>query len=538
MFSVLKNAVEKSDILEYTELLAAKFLMGVNMRRGLFSRAAAIFLFLALPVLHAANANCQFLQKAKLNASGGAPGANFGFSLAVSANGRISIIGAYEKKNQCGAAYVFTRGGTGWKERQELSPLSGNEQEAFGWSVALSGNGGTAIVGAIGKDMKAGAAYVFSRTGTSWKLQRKLKASDGAAGDNFGFSLALSADGGTVIIGAPAADSFHGRAYVFMRTGSRWIQKQELSNPDSSAYDEFASAVAISADGSTALIGAYEKNGQIGSVYVFRRSKTAWKEQQELTPPVSDEPEAFGWSVALNSNGTAAIIGAIGKNAGAGAAYVFKRNGTAWKWQRELTVSGKEIFGTSVALSGDGDTALVGANGKNDRAGAVYVFTSKDGIWTQKQVLSASDAAANGDFGVSVALSAYGDTALVGSLANSAYAFSIPLQPPNWNNIAPYMKTLFGVTDNGEGIAILQDGEILHILPSVSSDPVFLALDRDLPQVLKSIQLYQGKTAMSGPGSKNDGNITPVERKKILDMAAQALKNMLQSIEKNKGQKK
>ncbi len=502
------------------------------MLRRFFPPAAAFWAVLMLFVLRAGHADCLFLQKSKLNAAKVAPGDNFGFSLSISANGRAAVVGAYEKNGQHGAAYVFTRGGTAWQERLELMPPAGNEQDAFGWSVALSGNGGTAIIGAIGKDAKAGAAYVFTRTGASWKLHQELMASDRAAGDNFAFSLALSADGDTAIIGAPAADSFHGRAYVFERIGPGWVQKQELRNPDASSYDEFASAVAISADGNTALIGAYEKNGQIGSAYVFARSGTAWKMQQELTPPVSDEPEAFGWSVALNANGNTAIIGAIGKNAGAGAAYIFKRYGTVWKWQREFTVSGKEIFGTSVALSGDGDTALVGANGKNKRAGAAYVFTSKNDIWSQEQVLSAPDAAANGDFGVSVALSAYGNTALIGSLANSAYAFAVSLHAPSWNNIAPYMKTLFGVADNGEGIEILQDGTILHILPNSGPDPVFLALDRNLPQVLKSIQLYQGKNLAIGP------KISPEERKKILDMAAEALENMLRSIRKNEGSKK
>ena len=505
------------------------------MLRRIFPLAAVVLMLCAVSVVHA---DSHFLQKAKLSAIGGSSGDNFGYSLALSANGRTALVGAYEKGNQHGAAYVFTRAGSAWKEQHELASQDGTEQEAFGWSVALSGDGGTALIGAIGKHTKMGSAYVFTRTGSTWK-KRDLAPSDGAPGDNFAFTVAMSGDGRTALIGAPGADAFRGRAYMFERIGSAWVQKQELTNPDGLPYEGFASSVALSADGRTALIGAYEKYGQTGSAYVFARSGTVWKKQQELTPPVNDEPEAFGWSMALNADGGTAIIGAIGKNAGAGAAYIFKCYGTVWKWQREFTVSGKEIFGTSVALSGDGDTALIGANGKNERSGAAYVFTSKDDIWSQKQVLSASDAAANNDFGVSVALSAYGNTALVGSLANSAYMFAAPLKQPNWNDVAPYVKNLFGVMDDGSGIEMMEDGTILRIPSSGHPDTVFETLGKNLPQLLHAIRLYQSAN-MNSPlsGTIASGaveNMLPAkDRGRILDMAIEALKGMLQSLEQNK----
>ena len=256
------------------------------MRRRLLPLAVVSMLF----VLRAGNADCQFSQKAKLNARGGAAGDNFGFSLALSANGGTSLVGAYEKNAQRGSAYVFTRSGPEWKEQQELAAPESPEPEAFGWSVALSGDGGTALIGAMGKDKKRGAAYVFTRAGAAWTRGQELKASDGTAGDNFAFSVALSADGSTALIGAPAANSFLGRAYIFKRIGSTWVQKQELTNPDGSANEEFASSVALSADGGTVLVGAYEKNAQRGSAYVFTRSGSEWKEQQELAAPESPEP--------------------------------------------------------------------------------------------------------------------------------------------------------------------------------------------------------------------------------------------------------
>jgi uncharacterized repeat protein (TIGR01451 family) len=187
--------------------------------------------------------------------------------------------------------------------------------------VALSGDGNTALVGSPGNNSSQGAAYVFTRSGTTWSQQPELTASDGAASDLFGNSVALSGDGNTALVGAPLHDSFQGAAYVFTRSGTTWSQQQELTASNGAADDQFGHSVALSGDGNTALVGAPIHDSYQGAAYVFTRSGTMWSQQQELTASDSFQ---FGDSVALSGDGNTALVGSYGNNSAQGAAYVFE----------------------------------------------------------------------------------------------------------------------------------------------------------------------------------------------------------------------
>jgi hypothetical protein len=357
----------------------------------------------------------------------GAPEDFFGYAVALS--GDTALVGAYRHKvggNPLqGSAYVFTRSGNTWNLQQKLTASDGDLWGAyFGFSVALSGD--TALVGAfaetIGQNWAQGSAYVFARTGTTWSLQQKLTASDGTEESYFGYSVALSGD--TALVGAPYDDAggnqWQGAAYIFTRSGTSWGEQQKLVASDGTVADFFGRSVALSGD--TALVGAGTNLGGSGSAYVFTRSGITWNLQQKLTAPDISPPSAggFGGSVALSED--TALVGAsydyVGTNDWQGSAYVFTRSGTTWTHQQRLTASdGKagDFFGVSVALSGD--TALVGAyrdrvHGKAEQ-GSAYVFTRDDTTWSERARLTASDGAAGDNFGVSVALS--DDGALLGA---------------------------------------------------------------------------------------------------------------------------
>ena len=280
--------------------------------------------------------------------------------------------------------------------------------------MAISGS--TAVVGAPqGPGTGAGVAYVFVRSGTAWSRQAVLTALHGAPSDGFGASVAIS--GATAVIGAPGFST--GAAYVFVRSGTAWSQRAELTASDGAGTDYFGSAVAIS--GSTAVVGAPGKNTGAGAAYVFVGSGTAWSQQKELT---AADAFTFGSSVAIY--GSTAVIGAPIYNTYA-AAYVFVRSGTAWSQQAKLTASDAaagDDFGIWVALSGS--TAVVGANANfSGGAGAAYVLCRSGTAWSQQAELTASDAALQDQFGISVAI--YGSTAVVGAQYNSktgaAYVF-------------------------------------------------------------------------------------------------------------------
>ena len=212
--------------------------------------------------------------------------------------------------------------------------------------------------------------------------QAQLLAFDGAAGDYFGYSVALS--GETALVGAPwgtvGSNVEQGSAYVFVRSGAGWIQQAKLLATDGAAYDNFGYSVALS--GETALVGAPGGNAEQGSAWVFTRSGADWSQQAHLTASDGAAGDWFGYRVAISSD--TALVGSpqqtVGGNADQGSAYVFTRSGASWSQQAHLTASDGAAhdyyFGNSVAISGE--TALVGAPGdtvgSNTLQGSAYVL--------------------------------------------------------------------------------------------------------------------------------------------------------------------
>ena len=350
-------------------------------------------------------------QQAKLTAADAAPSNYFGLSVAISEF--TAVVGAPGKNSTTGAAYVFVHSKRGWSQQAELTAADAAPSDGFGSSVAISG--GTAVVGAYGKNSNAGAAYVFvhsGKHGKHWSQQAELTAADAAPGDYFGVPVAIS--GSTVVVGAARKNSSTGAAYVFVHSGKHWSQQAELTADAAAPGDLFGFSVAIS--GSTVVVGAVRKNSSTGAAYVFAGSGTAWSQQAELTAADAAPGDGFGYSVAIS--GSAVVVGADWKNSFTGAAYVFAGSGTAWSQQAELTPADAatgEFFGDSVAISGS--TVVVGATGKNSYTGAAYVFAGSGTAWSQQAELTAADAAPGDDFGL-VAIS--GSTVVVGAPQKNA----------------------------------------------------------------------------------------------------------------------
>jgi hypothetical protein len=304
--------------------------------------------------------------------------------------------------------------------------LSGDAGDKFGSSVALSRDGNTTLVGVPFDDVDGkidqGSAYVFVHSGSGWIQQFKLLASDGEGGDLFGYSVALSADGNVALVGAPENDA----VYVFTRSGSSWSQQAKLTagNPG----DYFGSSVALSGDGYTALVGApHDKQGWIyfqGMAYVFVRSGTNWIGQSLPKASATGGRDVYGISVSLSADGNTALVGSFNGGGFQGSVSVWIFDGTDWVLQELLIASdgtpyNYNNFGGSVALSDDGNTALIGANlvdvdGRTDQ-GSAYVFVRNGTTWVQQAQLIALGGAENDYFGSSVALSGNGNKALIGA---------------------------------------------------------------------------------------------------------------------------
>jgi hypothetical protein len=350
-----------------------------NQNRYAFA-LAGVLLLIVMPAWAATP-----VELAKLLADDGAGNDSFGFSVALS--GDTALVGAFrdsddEKGSDLGSAYVFTRSGATWSQQAKLTAADGTPNDTFGGSVALSGD--TAVIGAILNDDSgddSGAAYVFTRSGTTWSLQAKLTAADGAAGDWFGYGVTLSGD--TAVIGAVHDDDRgidSGSAYVFTRTGTTWSLQAKLTAADGAAGDVFSISSALSGD--TVVIGADLNDARgvdSGAAYVFTRSGVTWSQQAKLTATDGAAGDLFGYSVALA--GDIAVIGANmadDKDLNSGAAYVFTRSGSLWSQRAKLTAAdgtSDDALGWSVALSGN--TTVIGAAHDDDKgkdSGSAYVF--------------------------------------------------------------------------------------------------------------------------------------------------------------------
>ncbi|MGH8272832.1 MAG: FG-GAP repeat protein [Gammaproteobacteria bacterium] len=313
-------------------------------------------------------------QSGMLIASDGAAGDQFGSRLAVAgSNLLVGAPGASVGGNSAqGAAYVFTQAGGKWSESQKLTASDGAAGDEFGGAIALSGT--TALVGAryatVSGNSRQGAVYAFGEAGGGWSQTQKIVESNGAAGDLFGSAVTL--DGATAFVGAPAANAggnaLAGAAYVFADSAGVWSQTQRLTASDGAAGDSFGSALAL--DGTMALVAAPEAtvSGQInqGKVYAFNSSGGAWGQTDILVAEDGASGDQFGAALTLDSGRAF-----VGNGSGSGQAYIYNFAGGQWTQGNEFL--GGTGYGKSVAL--EGPVALVGSpGGISDQSGGTAYF--------------------------------------------------------------------------------------------------------------------------------------------------------------------
>jgi len=372
----------------------------------------------------------------------------FGYKVATSADGKTIIVGAENDEigatTGTGVVYVFDRVGSSFNQVGILTgSLAVDSGDNFGQSVATSADGKTIIVGdyfdEIGAATNTGVVYVFDRVGNSFNQVGILTGSlAGDTNDYFGQSLATSADGKTIVVGAYfdeiGATGATGVVYVFDRVENSFNQVGILTGSLAvDLFDLFGQSVATSADGKTIVVGAY--NDEIGAttgtgvVYVYDRVGSSFNQVGILTGSYAvDDNDQFGHSVATSADGKTIIVGSyndeIGATGGTGVVYVFDRVGNSFNQVGILTgsyaVNANDGFGYSVATSADGKTIIVGAYndeiGAATNTGVVYVFNRQENSFNRVGILTGSYAVdASDTFGRSVATSADGKTIIVGA---------------------------------------------------------------------------------------------------------------------------
>jgi hypothetical protein len=439
-----------------------------------------------------------------VKASNPAASAYFGYGMALSADGRTLAVGAMGEGSgsagidgdqsdtaspSAGAVYVFTRDNSRWSQQAYVKASNARSGTGFGFSVALSADGNTLAVGAntegsgaTGIDgdqsdnsaFNAGAAYVFSRSGSTWRQQAYVKASNTRALANFGGSVALSADGNTLVVGSPGesgadigingneADTsapVAGAVYAFTRAGTTWSQQAYIKASNARFGAFFGFSVALSGNGDLLAVGAMSESGGAGGVdgnqfdtsrpgagaaYTFTRTGGAWAPQSYLKAAIPHVGDAFGWSIALSADGSTLAAGSLSEDGGAtgvdgnqadtsapgaGSVHVFRQTGGTWSQEAYVKTTRVTVaaqFGASVALSADGGRLAVGAIYENSgargidgdqgdtsamHAGAVYTYRRGTAGWAPERYLKAPNPQANGVLGYSVAWASDGTLA-------------------------------------------------------------------------------------------------------------------------------
>ena len=435
----------------------------------------------------------------------------FGNGLALSADGSIMAISSLEDSRspgingaaddnsmeESGAVYVYRNDGVSWDNVDYLKASNPGAGDRFGFSIALSADGSTLAVGSLDdsdstgdgsandNDLAAdsGAVFIFRFDGATWMQEAYIKASNAEAGDLFGSSVSLSADGNTLIVGAPGEDSGRngagnpqfdnsaddsGAAYLFAFTGQTWSQVAVIKSSNTDSGDGFGTAVAMSDGGTRILIGAPAERSvstgidgdqtdnslpQAGAAYLFAYDGADLIQEAYLKPGRQLRGgSAFGGVLDVSGDGTVVAIGAVAEESAAtginadpgvgvsedsGAVYVFRTNGTEWTQEAYIKASNTgagDAFGSAIALGFDGSELLIAAPGEDSQgigvqgndaddalgeSGGAY-YLRFDGIgWRQQTYLKASNTDSNDRFGTAVAISADGHRAVVGAPGES-----------------------------------------------------------------------------------------------------------------------
>jgi hypothetical protein len=336
-----------------------------------------------------------------------------------------------------GTAYVWVRSGSTWSQQSKLEASSGANFDLFGRAIDMSGDGNYIIVGAQGDDnnglSSSGSAWVFVRSGSSWSQQQLIAPSDMSASKAFGSSVSINTDGTYIAVGAygDGGGNNQGAAYVFTRSGTTWTQQQKIAGSDTTTNDRFGSGIAINSDATYIGVTALGE-GTGGSAYIFSRSGSTWTQDTKLVPSNTGSSDNLGGNaggngglVDLSDDGSYFIAGApyedgaTNSTSSSGAAYIWKRTGSSWSEEailRASDVAASQLFGTSAKLSADGNYAICGAWGDTGQNGAAYVFERSGSTWTQLKKLTASDVAGNDQYGWSTDISGDGKYVIVGAI--------------------------------------------------------------------------------------------------------------------------
>ena len=413
-------------------------------------------------------------QGAKLVGTGNTGAANQGYIVSISADGNTAIVGGDTDNSSQGAAWIYTRSGATWSQQGAKlvgTGAVGNAQQ--GVAVSLSADGNTAIMGGYADNSFQGAAWIFTRSGTTWSQQGdKLVGTGNTGAARQGRAVSISADGNTAIVSGNRDNSDQGAAWIFTRSGTTWTQQgAKLVGTGNTGAAQQGRAVSLSADGNTAIVGGNRDNSDQGAAWIFTRSDTTWTQQGvKLVGTGNTGAARQGAAVSLSADGTTAILGGNLDNTNQGAAWIFTRSGATWTQQGAKLVgtgnTGAAEQGVAVSISADGTTAILGGNLDNTNQGAAWVFTRSGTTWSQRgDKLVGTGAVGNAQQGYAVSISADGTTAILGGYADNS------IQGAAWvYTYVPPPPTITSATYNASTGVLVVTGTNLVAIAGATND--------------------------------------------------------------------
>ncbi|HTB07648.1 MAG TPA: T9SS type A sorting domain-containing protein [Bacteroidia bacterium] len=402
----------------------------------------------------------------KLVGTGATGTASQGISVSISADGNTAIVGGCTDNSNAGAAWIYTRSSGIWTQQGSKLVGTGAVYSASqGISVSISADGNTAIVGGYSDNGGAGAAWIFTRSGGTWMQQGSKLIGTGAVngtyGANQGVSVSISADGNTAIVGANEDNGGAGAVWVYTRSGGTWKQQgSKLVGTGAIGLANLGTWVSISADGNNVIVGGDGDNSNTGAAWIFTRSGGTWTQQGSKLVGTGAKGSALqGISVSISADGNTAIVGGSNDSSDVGAAWIYTRSGGIWTQQGNKLVgtgaAGKTQQGFAVSISADGNTAIVGGHNDSNHIGAVWAYMRSGGIWIQQ----GSKLVGTGTVGLSyqgwsVSISADGNTAIIGGYGDNvntgaAWIFNSSIPTGIENILKQESFTLYPNPSNG-----------------------------------------------------------------------------------------
>jgi hypothetical protein len=394
-------------------------------------------------------------QGSKLVGTGNTGASRQGFSVALSADGNTLASGGYSDNTNQGAAWIFTRSGTTWTQEGSALIGTGNTGAAQqGISISLSADGNTLAVGGYTDNTNQGAVWIYTRTGGVWtQLGSKLVGTGNTGAAQQGASVSLSPNGNNLAIGGILDASQAGATWIFTQSGGVWTQQgSKLVGTGTTTPTQQGTSVWIN-DAESVSVGGYVDATSIGGTWTFTRSGSTWSQLgSKLLGTGVTAPSEFGSAVAITADTTTIAVGARADQGNIGGCWAYTRSGNTWLQQgtrlRGTGNVGTGQQGLSVALaSSDGNTLACGAPGDASNQGAAWIFVRSGGVWSQQgSKLTGTGGTGSPRRGQSLALSGDGNTLAIGASGD------------NTNQGAVWIFTRSGTTWTQEGSKLVGTG--------------------------------------------------------------------------------